>query len=49
MLYFLKTKLNYTEEEFWRMSLRKYVALRDKWIEENTPPEQREVPADFVF
>lgn len=34
MLYFAKTKLGYKDEEFWKLTLRKYIALRDIYNEE---------------
>jgi len=49
MLYFAKTKLNYTEDEFWKLSLRKYVLLRDEWTEEHIAPKEPEMFADDLF
>lgn len=49
MLYFSKLKLGFTEKEFWKMTLRKYIALRDVYFDENTNPEDKEVFADNVL
>jgi hypothetical protein len=46
MLIFAKTKLNYTEQEFWKLTLRKYIALRDIFFEENKALEDKEIFAD---
>jgi hypothetical protein len=49
MLYFTRTKLGFTEAEFWKFSLKKYILLRDIYLEENMNPEDREVFADDVL
>ena len=43
MFYFAHTKLGFTEQEFWKLTLRKYIALRDEYINENTDPEEKEI------
>ena len=37
------------ESEFWKLTLRKYFAIKEKWDYEHTPPEDREVFADDVL
>lgn len=49
MLYFTRTKLGFTEAEFWKFTLRKYIALYEEYINENTPQEDKEVFADDVL
>lgn len=49
MFYFVRTKLGFTETEFWKLTLRKYLALRDEFEYENTDQENREVFADDVL
>jgi hypothetical protein len=50
MLYFAHTVLGFSEAEFWKMTLRKYIALRDEYESANKPLEEQEVFADdLVF
>lgn len=49
MFYFARTKLGFTETDFWRLTLRKYLALRDEFEYENTDPEDRTIFADDVL
>ena len=49
MLYFAHMKMGFTEAEFWKFTLKKYIALRDKHDYENMDPEDREVFADDVL
>jgi hypothetical protein len=49
MLFFTKTKLGFSEKEFWRFTLRKYIALRDLFLEDIKPQEEQEVFADNVL
>lgn len=43
------TRMGFTEPEFWRLTLRKYVAIRDEIIESEKPPEEQDAWADDVF
>lgn len=49
MIYFAHAKMGYSEAEFWKMTLRKYIALRDEYFDENLPQEDREVFADDIL
>lgn len=49
MLYFAKTVLNYTDAEFWKLTMRKYVALRDIHYDNNKPSEEQEVFCDDIL
>lgn len=46
MVYFAHTKLGFSEEAFWKLTLKKYIALREIYIEENTQPDETEIFAD---
>jgi hypothetical protein len=48
MLYFTITKLKLTEKEFWKLTLRKYIALRDEYFDEVTPKEKEIFADDFL-
>jgi len=39
MLCFAKWRMGFTEFEFWKMTLKKYIALRDEWFDEKTQEE----------
>jgi hypothetical protein len=41
MILFARVNLGLTEKEFWKLSLRKYCALRDEWKALNTPQEEQ--------
>jgi len=43
---FTAKAMGFTEAEFWKFTLRKYIALRDEFESENKPPEEQEVFAD---
>jgi len=49
MLYFVCVKLGFSESEFWSMTLRKYIALRDEYIDENTPEQEKDAFADDIL
>lgn len=49
MLLFARVKMGFSEAEFWKLSLRKYIALRDEYLSETEDPENREVFADDVL
>lgn len=46
MFYFAHNVMGFTEKEFWAMTLRKYIALRDEYDCVNGPPEDKDVFAD---
>lgn len=48
MHYFYCVVLGKPEAEFWKLTLRKYCAIKEKYDFEHTPPEEREVPADYI-
>ena len=50
MLYFIHVKLGFTESEFWKMTLRKYIALRDEYeYDANGEPAEIQMFADDLF
>lgn len=48
MLYLVCVKLGFSEKEFWKMTLKKYVLLRDEYFYDNSEHEP-EVFADELF
>lgn len=46
MLFFAHNVMGYSEQEFWRWTLRKYIALRDEYDAANGSPGEQEVFAD---
>jgi len=48
MLYFAHNVMGFTEQEFWKMTLRKYIALRDEYDRVNAPAEDKDVFADYL-
>jgi hypothetical protein len=48
MYYFARTKMGFSKEEFWRLTLREFISLRDEYIAEHSPVEEKEVFADEI-
>jgi hypothetical protein len=41
--------MGFSEAEFWKFTLRKYIALKDEFEAANKPPEEPEVYADELI
>jgi hypothetical protein len=49
MYYFARVVMGLSESEFWKLTLRKYIALVDEFAEINNPQKEKEVFADELL